>query len=92
VTDYVYNSGSLLCHEIRSSSDLSALHPQKICDGPVIGALKFRGKKAGRQFVVLPVIMQAFAALVFSGTGLIRTRAAVAVLFHDAFHVYLLSA
>jgi len=37
----------------------------------VIGLFHIIGKETGRQFVILPMVMQTLAAIAFSGTGCI---------------------
>jgi hypothetical protein len=67
------------------------VHPDEIAYGAVIGALIFTIKEASRQFSALPVIMQAFAALIFPRAAGVRAGASGLVLFRNAFHVFLLS-
>jgi hypothetical protein len=61
-------------------------HFYKITYRAVVGLFEFFIEKAGRQFIALPVIMKAFAALVFSGARFVRTVADLFVLCGNAFH------
>jgi hypothetical protein len=54
---------------------LSIVHPEKIFERTVIGALELRIEKARGQFALFPVIMKTFAAFILPLTGTVGTIA-----------------
>jgi hypothetical protein len=62
------------------------MHCYKILDRAVVCSLILRGEETRGQFAVLPVVVEALAALMFSYTALVRAGAIFLVDFHDAFH------
>jgi hypothetical protein len=70
--------------QVIRAKELSAAY--KIADRAVVCPLLLGRKKACRQLVVLPVIMQAFTAFSLPAAWLIGAVAMRVVIFHSAFH------
>jgi len=58
--------------------------------GTVIGGFRLRGKAASGKLTAFKVIADAIAAHPFSGTGIIRARTGLKILFFFALHAILL--
>ena len=64
-----------------------AVDADKVGDGPVVGALRFRREKAARQLAHAPMVADTLTALALSRAGLVGAGALGQIVVYSALHI-----